>query len=276
MKKRYFIVVVAAAIFFVGVAVFNHIAKIEPVPWEGYPVAHAMGGIDGYTYTNSLEAFEFNYGLGQRVFEVDMQLTADNRLVCSHDWEYSSVWCDNIPTEEEFLSTAVYGQYTALSIEDLLKLMQQYSDIYIVTDTKYSDPGTVTEQFKLITAAAADHAAEPVLDRIVVQIYNDDMLEAVRAVYGFPYIIYTLYQVWDGSPESFGHYLEFCDDNGISHITMWDYCASPEILTMAGNYGIHILVHTVNDLEEARELIGLGVENIYTDYITPDQLLEIS
>ena len=40
---------------------------------EGHPyIAHAGGGILGYTYTNSYEALLSNYQLGHRLFEFDL------------------------------------------------------------------------------------------------------------------------------------------------------------------------------------------------------------
>jgi len=38
-------------------------------------IAHACGGIDGATYTNSREAFIHNYELGHRIFEIDFNLS---------------------------------------------------------------------------------------------------------------------------------------------------------------------------------------------------------
>lgn len=49
-------------------------------------LAHALGGIDGQTYTNSKEAIENSYNKGVRLFEVDVKLTSDNKLVCVHGW----------------------------------------------------------------------------------------------------------------------------------------------------------------------------------------------
>jgi hypothetical protein len=48
-------------------------------------VAHAFGSIDGHTYSNSLEAFQRNYGRGFRVFEVDHLVLADGTVLLAHD-----------------------------------------------------------------------------------------------------------------------------------------------------------------------------------------------
>ena len=50
------------------------------VPNEYITIAHALGGYDNKTYTNSLEAFDYFYGLGQRFFEADITVTTDGFL----------------------------------------------------------------------------------------------------------------------------------------------------------------------------------------------------
>ncbi|OKP81736.1 hypothetical protein A3844_25475 [Paenibacillus helianthi] len=52
-------------------------------------VAHAMGGINGHTYTNTLEAFAANYEQGSRIFEADLLLTTDEQLVARHEWTHN-------------------------------------------------------------------------------------------------------------------------------------------------------------------------------------------
>ncbi|MDQ0196801.1 glycerophosphodiester phosphodiesterase family protein [Paenibacillus wynnii] len=49
-------------------------------------VAHAMGGINELPYTNTFEAFIANYEQGTRLFETDLLLTGDGKLVARHEW----------------------------------------------------------------------------------------------------------------------------------------------------------------------------------------------
>ena len=62
-----------------------------PIVEEAVPdyslVAHAMGQIDEYTGTNSLEAFQTNYDKGYRIFECDLSVTNDGQVVLRHDWD---------------------------------------------------------------------------------------------------------------------------------------------------------------------------------------------
>jgi len=55
-------------------------------------VAHALGSVDGRCESNSKEALVQTYSRGQRVFEVDLTLTADNFLVARHDFADDSYY----------------------------------------------------------------------------------------------------------------------------------------------------------------------------------------
>ena len=50
-------------------------------------IAHAGGEIDGYVYTNSLEALQQAASRGYKFIELDLLLTSDSVLVAAHSWE---------------------------------------------------------------------------------------------------------------------------------------------------------------------------------------------
>ena len=114
-----------------------------------YPLAaHAMGQIDGHTGTNSLEAFQASYAAGYRLFECDLAMADDGRVVLRHDWSaglQEGVDPEHIPTAEEFRDIPIYGQYTPLTFLDLLGLLALYPDIYFILDGKDTDDESVTE-----------------------------------------------------------------------------------------------------------------------------------
>lgn len=231
-------------------------------------IAHACGIIDGYEYTNSLEALEYNYGLGQRAFEIDFLLTSDEKLVLRHDWNdsYQSGIGDwHIPDIVEFKEKKIIGVYTPMDICDLVKFMKEHDDIIVITDTKYLDSDLIVKEFTQIEEALKEEDAEYLVDRFIVQIYRDYMLEDVRSVFPAKNIIFTMYQVWTGDVDTFPEICEFCKKNNIKYITMWYYLATDEILNIAKSYGIEVCVHTVNDREEAESYLERGVCSIYTD-----------
>lgn len=233
-------------------------------------IIHAMGLVDGIPYTNSLEAFQVHYANGQRYFETDFSVTIDNRLVARHDWGggwQEGIDDEHVPTEDVFLNTPIFGSFTPLSLKDIINLMQQYEDVYIITDTKDNDPALARKDISILVETAGEMNAMDVLDRFVVQFYNIEMYEAIEDIYFFPNYIFTLYAVWYGDESEFVDYCRFCVVNGIRTITMWDYryADNPKISQIADRYGIAIYVHTVNDYERAEEMFSLGAYGIYTD-----------
>lgn len=240
-------------------------------------IAHACGGIEETDYTNSMEAFELSYANGHRSIEVDFVLTADDKLVCCHDWKdplTSEHEKGYAYTEEEFLALKLYDKYTPMSLEMLFELMQKYEDVYVITDTKETKEELVRKEFQYIVDKAREVGAEDVLDRFVVQLYNHEMYDIVEEYYSFPEYILTLYKLDEPDEADFIEHSRFCRTRGFNTITMWPEWAKPEIVEVANRYGIDIYVHTINDVDTLEELQAGGVKGFYTDFITPDLLVE--
>lgn len=107
-------------------------------------IAHAGGGIDGYIYTDSLEAINNSYDNGARLFDIDLRFTSDIEIVLRHDWtgidleqpefeylyhvrQWSSEYCQEqiprkyLPTMEQFKNAKIFSSYTPLSFHDIVE-----------------------------------------------------------------------------------------------------------------------------------------------------------
>lgn len=235
-------------------------------------IAHALGGIDGNTYTNSLEAFEANYALGRRVFEVDLTFPdTEYTLVAAHtggDWRsMAGAAPDAVFSYESFMDSTLCGRYTPLDYRGVVDLMAAHPDIYVVTDTKETDYLSVTLQFAQLVKYAQERDAR-VLDRLIPQIYHEDMLSWVMAVHPFRSVIYTLYQANSTDQEV----LDFCRSSGIRFITALVSRMRPDTLSLWKNQGIIVATHTVNAPEKAQALLEQGVDVLYTDFLLPEDI----
>lgn len=241
-------------------------------------IAHAMGAIDDLRTPNCLEGFLAQYEAGVRVFEADLRLTRDVKNVLHHDWWYpdwqKGISYTNIPTREKFVSEKILGQYTPLSFLDLLLLMEQYPDICIVTDTKFTESDIFFIQFDSLLADAHELGLTYLFDRIFVQVYNKEMYVGLENIYPFPHYIYTLYQdkTFDGTADSFREKVAYCAEHDIEGITIPDYWWRPSLAKIAEEYGIKVYVHTINDADKAKELLDGGVSALYSDSLTPADL----
>jgi len=240
-------------------------------------VAHALGGIDNQAYTNSLEAFMDNYEKGYRAFEVDLIMTEDGHLVARHDWgEDTAHYLEqNIPankkdrplTHAEVMSLRLKKKYTPLDFNDLINLMVQYKDIYIITDTKHTEPAAIEDQFQYIV----DHVKqidEKLLDRIVPQFYNEHMYAIIHKIHPFKTFIYTLYQTQATDEEV----IKFCKENNIRIVTMAPYRFTKTFLERLKEINVSVYIHTLNTELELTRYLLYGVHGIYSDYLIPDDI----
>ena len=113
-------------------------------------IAHGGGKIDGFVYTNSLEALNENYKKGFRLFELDIIETKNNKYVAAHDWSHwasISGYKGNLPPKiETFLSHKIHEKYTPLDISAINQWFSNHKDAILVTD-KVNDPVKFSEQF---------------------------------------------------------------------------------------------------------------------------------
>lgn len=245
-------------------------------------IGHSFGAVNGDDYTGSLEAFEYNYALGRRTMEVDLILTSDHKLVLKHDWDESKEYeldRDEITqeaplSEEQFLNTKILGKYTPMSFAQLCEIMMEYPDLWIVTDTKNTENEEVKEQFEVMAETVRQLGCEEVMDRIIVQVYNEEMYETVHSIYQFKNYIFTMYlrfdnEDWLGIMRTV---CRFCVNNGIETVTIGRNRISPELIAVADHYGRNVYVHTVNDMADANRYFQLGVTGIYTDIIQDKDL----
>jgi glycerophosphoryl diester phosphodiesterase len=242
-------------------------------------VAHAMGGIEGLTYTNTYDAFLVNYDQGFRVFEVDLLLSSEGRLVARHEWgesftrqlgqedELAADRQGAVLSYAEFKAAKIQGVYEPLDWDDVLELMEQYPDVYIVTDTKQSSPDEIQQIFTQIVDEAKAKDPE-LLKRVVPQIYNREMWEPVQSIYPFDSVIFTLYQTHDTDDEV----VAFAADKHLAAVTMSDTRANAQLIEELNRIGVPSYIHTINDRKTMAKFKRMGAYGFYTDFLTEADL----
>ncbi|MDD6157346.1 MAG: glycerophosphodiester phosphodiesterase family protein [Lachnospiraceae bacterium] len=278
-------------------------------PWTDFRViAHAGGGYrdaeGGYfsNYTNSYEAMVQNYNLGCRVFEFDFALTTDGRLAAVHDWKYhGNMDGDPVSSEEWDAMDAVAkpatpGAYTTIFVEDILDQMLVNEDMYMVTDVKFEDltEEEVRLQFDIICQAAVSRDAS-LLNRIVPQIYSEEMYDWLMDIYPFPSVIFTCYK----TDAKAGEIIDFCASKDNIHVITTQYEALPTSgdVTTSGDgtalgegtdmvdesglrfssldianlhsKGLLIYNYTVSSFTKMYDCMSRGVDGIYSNNLLP-------
>lgn len=238
-------------------------------------ISHAGGMFEGLTYTNCEEAIEWNYRVnGHRIFEIDFELTSDGELVARHNWQ--SYLYDHLQQKkpegvgeneplslEQFKKLKVLNKYSPLTISDIYKLMTNYPDINIVTDTKYLDADIIKTQFERMISAVEPYGYELLL-RIVPQLYSEEMYSIIEEIFPFPRYIYTLYATQSSDEQI----LRFVENKPIMAVTTYPARHTSNFGGEIKKLGIEMAIHTINDVEKIREYANMNVDGFYTDTLS--------
>jgi glycerophosphoryl diester phosphodiesterase len=246
-----------------------------PVLRSNSVIAHAMGGINGIHYSNSREAFEQNYSKGFRVFEVDLMLTADGKIVACHDGieaQYGLKIPVSTLTADQFKNTRFKGRYTPLELEDIARFLESFPDMYIVPDVKFGFEATYRTLVQQVSKR--DPA---LLDRVIPQIYREEDYSTLKEIYGFRKMIYTLYRIPPTSRSKLVNYwvgrrvLRFIEGKeDIFAVTMFRlrFMKSGWLVRKLRSRDRDVFVHTLNDENEISGYLSFGATGIYTDDFT--------
>ncbi len=245
-------------------------------------ICHALGAIDDYSYTNSKEAFLLNYEKGYRIFEIDLKMTSDDKLVLFHSWRNKDIKKllgikrekdkNKEPlSSEEFLNAKIYGSYTTMSFDDFTKMIKDYPDCYIVLDGKYGveDKEEIPKEYEKIYDTIMQNSPE-MIDHFIPQIYFEDMLDMIMDVYSWNSIIYTWYG-FDNDPDFDPvKEAEFAKDKGIKVITLnkkreEELYSDGKLKELLLDEGFVCFVHTINDEAAADNYFSHGIYGLYTD-----------
>lgn len=226
---------------------------------ENRIVYHAGGGIEGITYTNSREAVEENLPKGN-VLELDFFYTSDQHLVCIHSWDYITGSQEPM-TAEEYRNYKIYGKYTTMDASDVVELMKNNPELYVIIDTKEADSVSVIRELINLAGDRTD-----VVDRYIIQLYDRGIKAQLMEIYPFAQdnFLFTCYKYGDNSAQI----LQICMEEEISVVTVGHNIWSADIIELFTGKGILIFEHTINRPDIMKNALERGVYGIYTDFLT--------
>lgn len=219
-------------------------------------VAHAGGGYNSETYTDSIDALNFNkekYDL----FEIDLIFTSDEKVVCIHDWEHYfkrtfKIDPIKVPTYAEFNDLVKNNsRYKNCNFDTLSAWLLANKNKKLVTDVK-------DRNYDVLKVWADNYPYAK--SQIIPQIYSPHEYQKVKEL-GYEKIILTLY-LYGVSDEQL---LTEIKDQKYYAITIHHKRAltlAPKLKKM----GFNIYAHTVNDKQLFETLQKADVDEIYTDW----------
>ena len=244
-------------------------------------IAHALGGIDGHSYTNSLEALWRSYEGGARLFEADIHLTSDGKAVLVHGFakndylkrigaeyypeEGIEAGGEYLPSFDEFMAFEIQGQYQPLDFSMLADFIRAHNDMYVLVDIWTQDYDGTKKTYTAICEACGYDAK--VLDHLIAGGHTKEMIYAVENVYSFKHLnLYYSDEIIDDSFTTDG-FIAFCSDWGIESYSIADDSFTADLFERLREGGLISYVFTVNDPERARVLLACGVDAVGSDFI---------
>ena len=242
----------------------------------GY-IAHAGGGYDGRTYTNSLDAFEFNYARGFRVFELDFVVLADGTVLAAHtglEHYYGLTKPFTEATWAEIAGNKFDGKYTIMRSNEVVQLLRDHPDAYVILDTKYQHDHIFR---RFVSQTGGAHA---LMDRVLPHIMDQAELDLYRNSWPLRNYMIALYRTQRSNLFDDPEVIRFIRDNRSPGVMMWWKDRDPA-LTLGQNSaqsrrftptfaaqiqaaGAIATVHSIRDAAEVPRFESLAV-GIYSD-----------
>lgn len=228
-------------------------------------VTHAGGQIGGCNRTNSKEALKKALQNKKTTIELDFMFTSDGQLVCSHGWENEKGKNIKAPTYAKFKKTKVKKRFTPLSAAEAISYLKNYPDVYLVVDTQEKKIKKVYEKFAKL---CDQQNCKNLLKRVIPQIYKDSDYKAVRSVYKFKNVIYSLYKKKPKTIEDYKKIAKFCKAKKIKMVAIEHKKVSSSIVNVFHKYDVKCGAHTVNQQQRLDQLKNMGVDLIYSDTLS--------
>ena len=238
-------------------------------------MAHALGGYKGNKYNNHELALKQSIENDYKFIEVDLILTKDEKLVCSHGWskqtyldtgvEYNKK--NPVMTYEQFMSTKIQGKYDTMDVSKFVEYVKEYDDIVWELDLRTLDYNASVKTATAIVKAF-DNESE-YLDRLLIQVGSKDMYNGIDSVYKFKHYQYFISKA---NIEQLSYVTSYARANGIESYAINKDYVTQEIMDELHKWGKKVLVHTVDSVEEAQKFLDMGADTICTNFVLPSEV----
>lgn len=241
-------------------------------------IMHAGGSIDGINYTNSYEALEENYKNGNRIFEIDLNFTADGYLALLHGWtEYDyqkrlgAKFDPNKPIMDlhTFKNTLLHNKYHSMSLKDLITFMKKHPYAYFILNLKNGSRKKVTAMGLKQLVKTANYDAN-ILNRFIIWGYNINVISIAKNIYDFELITlsYNDPKTMPYKVNSKEKIISYCIKENITSLIYSVGSFNSEMAKEASMYGIHSFVFTIDNELTAQNYLHNGATMILSNKLT--------
>jgi len=246
LKKKFYLFFLLVAIIVLSIDITTYmLAKVI----NNQTVLH--GNSEYSEYPNSVAHMQNNLE-NTKYFELDLQITKDNRIICYHGDEN----LNDINFNSNFIKNLIFLKKNCYD-KELVDFLKLNPNIYIITDFKKNNIKGLKEVKKKFNNLS---------NQIIPQIYFFDEYDAVREL-GYKKIIFSTYKIPDAKNEEIL--------NIINKMELFAITVDPARLRknfyndkINVNNNFFIYVHTVNSwIRLLQYKVLYGANGIYTDKI---------
>jgi glycerophosphoryl diester phosphodiesterase len=239
------------------------------------PLVFAHRGGSALAPENTLPAFDNALALGVDGLELDVHLSRDGVVVVHHDGRLERTTNLAGPIDErsaDELSRADAGYFfnggegfpfrgRGAGVPALAQVLARYRDVRIIIELKQDSTRLARATVDAVRAAGA-------LDRVCLGSFWRRALRLAREIEpsiatsaAREEVRWALYRSWCRWPISGAPYsgYQVPEWSGSTHVV------SPRFVAAAGRAGLAVQVWTVDRADDARRLLGWGVEGLITD-----------
>ncbi len=227
-------------------------------------IMHGAAGT-GHRYSNSKEGIVDSINKGFSVIEIDIGITSDNVLVLTHRFMPDDEICfEKTPSLDEFISNgAPYGE-TALSLSEFFECFSDYP-VFFILDCAHGIEEKTCQWIK-------DNIQPERRKNIIFQVHTQELLMKIYHTEVFEYLHYN------GNCKDVLDSISLLKEYNIHTCSIADeeLLSSNTDLNKIVNSGLHVFAYTINQKRRLEKIIPLGVSGIFTDSLTPDDVISIS
>jgi glycerophosphoryl diester phosphodiesterase len=284
-RRRVLIAVIASLSgIFVAVALRKRETRTLREDW---PVNFAHRGTSARTPENTLEAFRMAVEAGAGGLELDVHMTRDGEIVVIHDstvdrttdgsGAVAEMTLDNLRTLDAGYRFSPDGGRThpyrgrGLRVPTLAEVYKEFPDSYVNIDIKEAQPDVEEAVLRVIRSAGAEERTLVVSDdHALVRRFRGVSgawisTGASRLEIGAFFLLSRLRLEWSVRP-AYDALQVPVEHEGITLV-------KPRFLEAAHARGVRVDVWTINDPDEMRRLLDLGVDVVMTD--VPEALTDV-
>lgn len=233
-----------------------YVLEISAQTFPNY-IAHGGGAMGRRTYTNSREAILQSIERGYSFIELDLDTTSEGVLVAMHSWRSfhkstgHSEYGDSIFPLDSFKSALIYQEYTPVTIDEVVEILQQNPSIFLVTD-------------KISDADVLDRSLSGIRERVYVEAFSIKDFIQLRERGYHPMYSHGIASISSSVIENL-----MMGKTRIDFLVNTTSNSFKEISRIRCLMSMKIAMYTSNSMDFIESHLGTDVDLIYTDFYCP-------